>query len=161
MTKVAVGIAVVLFTAPMARATISAVGKTTSSVSTSEGTPVIIPATPLDFLSVAVPKRYRSDKDFLKITTNYQAWCYTDVLYSTIAIGSAGAEPDPTQAFWVDREWAAHAPIAFNTRHWFVAPSSLGGPSIPSDAVVTLKLRGDLGNGCAVSIGSMVVEIGR
>jgi hypothetical protein len=122
---------------------------------------VTIPATPIDFLSIAVPKRYRSDKDFLKITTSYMASCYTDVLFSTIAIGSAGAEPDPTQAFFVEREWADHAPIAFNTRHWFVAPSSLGGPSIPSGAVVTLKLKGDLGNGCVVSVGSMVVEISR
>ena len=161
MMKFAVAIAVVVFTVPTARATISAVGKTTSSVASSDGTPVTIPATPIDFLSVAVPKRYRSGKDFLKITTSYQAWCYQDVLYGTIAIGGVGAEPAPTKIFFVDREGTDHAPISFTTRHWFVPPSSLGGPSIPSGAVVTLKLMSDVGTGCTASVGTMVVDISR
>ena len=162
MTTLAVLIMVVLFAAPSAQATTSAVGKTISTVSrTSDDPAMTVPSTPVDFLAVAVPKRYRTDRHFLKITTSYQAWCYQDVTYATIDIAGAGAQPDPSQGFFTDREGADHAPISFTTRQWFVAPSSFGGPSIPPGAVVTLKLMSDVGTGCTTSVGTMVLEIAR
>jgi hypothetical protein len=161
MLRFAVMVTAAVVLAPPALATTSAVGKTVSSASISDLTPVTVPSTGLDYLSVAVPERYRSRKDFLRITTSYQAACHADALFSTIDVAGAGAEPDPAQGSMTDREGDAAATISFVTRSWFVPPSSLGGPTIPPDAAVTLKLHSDAGTGCTVRAGSIVVEIGR
>jgi hypothetical protein len=161
MRRLLFALAFGVFVSPPGWAATSVVGQTMSTVSISDQTPVDVPATAFDRMSVALPKRYRSAKHFLSITTSEQVACHLDALYSSIDVGGFGVEPDPTQMFYTDREGDESGSISFVTRKWVVPPSSLGGPAIPRGAMVTLRLHSEAGTGCTVRSGVMVVEIAR
>jgi hypothetical protein len=115
------------------------VGKTVSLfAATDEGTFVAEPDT-VAVASVAVPTKHRHKKSFLLITASTQESCIGGVVSSSLTVGGVEAVPSTLNTTeCTDSGWA------FRTRHWFLPPSSQGGPELPPDALVELRLRSDV-----------------
>jgi hypothetical protein len=108
-----------------------------------------------DATSVALPASYKSKSNVLKVTTSYQAYCSAgDSLRSKVTVGVTDMLDSGLPVDTFDED----AGYQIVTKTYYLVPENMGGPAIPPDAMVTLKLTSQLGTGCSAGSGTMVVE---
>lgn len=105
--------------------------------------------------SLAVPTSYKSKSNVLKVTTSYQATCGSgDTLRSKVTVGGVDMVDAglPVDAFDEDVSYQ------MVTKTYHLVPEKQGGPAVPKASTVTLQLTSELGTGCSISSGTMIVE---
>jgi len=108
-----------------------------------------------DAATVAVPASYKSKANFLKVTASYSAGCGgSDFMGSMVEVGGVQMV-DPGLPYEALDEDAGSQIV---TKQYYLVPENQGGPVVPPDATVILKMTSQLGTGCSVSNLTMIVE---
>jgi hypothetical protein len=108
-----------------------------------------------DGVTVAVPTSYKSRSNVLKVTTAYQATCTGgDFIRSKIDVDGVDMLDAGLPVEAIDED----ASNQIVTKTYYLLPESMGGPAIAPDSIVTLKLTSQLGTGCYVGSGTIIVE---
>jgi hypothetical protein len=105
--------------------------------------------------TVALPASYKSKTNFLKVTTTYSAGCSgSDFMASKVDVGG-NEMVDNGYPFEALDEDAVNQIV---TKTYYLIPENQGGPAIPPDAMVTVKMTSQFGTGCQVSPVTLTVD---
>lgn len=108
-----------------------------------------------DAATVEVPSSYKSKSNFLKVTASYSAGCSGgDFMGSKIDVGGVEMVNNGLPYEALDED----ASSQIVTKQYYLVPENQGGPAVPPDSVVTLKLTSQFGTGCSASNVTMIVE---
>jgi hypothetical protein len=125
------------------------------SVAIGSASPIAPYPTFSDAATVALPTSYKSKSNFLKVTTSYSAGCSGgDFMGSKIDVGGVEMVHNALPYEALDED--ANSQIV--TKLYYLIPESQGGPAVPPDSMVTLKITSQFGTGCSVSNVTMTVE---
>lgn len=92
---------------------------------------------------LALPTSYKSKKNFLKISTTYQAHCAGGGhQYSRVLVGSTPVNDDQFRLENADEDDG----YEYVSKVYFLDPESQGGPAIDPAAMVTLELGDSIGD---------------
>ncbi|MFN2375102.1 MAG: hypothetical protein ABR538_01105 [Candidatus Binatia bacterium] len=152
--------AVVLFAVTAATITAfagSASAEIGKQVSVATGNSGVIPAYPtmVDALTVGVPATYKSKARFLKVTVSYLASCSGgDFMGSLVHVGGVPLADQGIPFETLDEDAVGQVV----SKVYYLVPENQGGPVVPPDSMVTLKLTSQLGAGCTATNGTMTVK---
>jgi hypothetical protein len=130
------------------------VGKKVSVAYGSTGTIAQFPLMS-DAATVAVPSSYKSKTNFLKVTAVYSESCSTGD-YSGSKIDVGGVEMVDNSLPFEASDEDANSQIV--TKLYYLVPENQGGPAVPPDSQVTMKITSGLGSGCYVTNVVLTVE---
>jgi hypothetical protein len=126
-------------------------------VSVTTGTTALIPSYPTfaSTLAVQVPETYRSRSNFLIVKASYRASCSGgDFMGSVVDVAGYQLTDAGIPFETLDED----APGQIVSKVYYLLPENLGGPQVPPDSTVTLKVTSQFGSGCSATNGTMTVK---
>jgi hypothetical protein len=124
------------------------------SVATGDSGVIASYPTLTDVVTVGVPASYKSKANFLIVTASYLSSCSGgDFMGSVVEVGGIQLVNNSIPFETLDED----APGQIVSKVYYLVPESQGGPAVPPDSTVTLKVTSQLGSGCTASNATMTV----